>query len=96
MRGDALRYGMFQVGQTAVNLTLSLLPMLRGHAEALMPLVMEAMGEAGLAFKGNKKERGTKLAGKTFVLTGTLPDLTRDEILRTVDELSGTVVPGFQ
>src|SRR6202451_3267815 len=41
--------------------------------------LVERLGEAGLVFKGKKKERGTKLAGKTFVLTGTLPRLTRDE-----------------
>ena len=35
--------------------------------------LVERLGEAGLTFKGKKKERGTKLAGKTFVLTGTLP-----------------------
>ena len=30
------------------------------------------LAKAGLRFKGKKKERGTTLAGKTFVLTGTL------------------------
>ena len=33
---------------------------------------MERLRDAGLTFTGKKKERGTKLAGKTFVLTGTL------------------------
>ena len=37
--------------------------------------LVERLGEAGLAFKGKKKERGTKLAGKTFVLTGTLAEV---------------------
>ncbi len=41
--------------------------------------LVDRLGEAGLAFKGKKKERGTKLAGKTFVLTGTLAKYTRDE-----------------
>ena len=31
--------------------------------------LVERLGKAGLAFEGQKKERGTKLAGKTFVLT---------------------------
>ena len=35
--------------------------------------------KAGLTFTGQKKEKGTKLAGKTFVLTGTLARHTRDE-----------------
>ena len=34
--------------------------------------------KAGLTFTGQKKEKGTKLAGKTFVLTGTLARHTRD------------------
>src|SRR3979490_3054773 len=33
--------------------------------------------KAGLTFTGQKKEKGTKLAGKTFVLTGTLERHTR-------------------
>src|SRR6202040_580087 len=35
--------------------------------------------KAGLTFTGQKKEKGTKLTGKTFVLTGTLERHTRDE-----------------
>ena len=42
-------------------------------------LVARLRDEGGLSFTGKKKERGTKLAGKTFVLTGTLSRYTRDE-----------------
>src|SRR5881392_476120 len=35
--------------------------------------LVEELRAAGLTMRGKKKERGTKLAGKTFVLTGTLP-----------------------
>src|SRR5437588_3670583 len=35
--------------------------------------------KAGLTFSGQKKEKGTKLAGKTFVLTGTLERHPRGE-----------------
>ena len=42
-------------------------------------------------FKGQKKERGTKLAGKTFVLTGTLAKHTRDEAKKMIEDAGGKV-----
>ncbi len=53
--------------------------------------LVERLGEAGLAFKGKKKERGTKLAGKTFVLTGTLTKYTRDEAKKMIEDAGGKV-----
>src|SRR6202011_4763234 len=53
--------------------------------------LVERLGEAGLAFKGTKKERGTKLAGKTFVLTGTLAKHTRDEAKKMIEDAGGRV-----
>jgi DNA ligase (NAD+) len=53
--------------------------------------LIERLGEAGLAFKGKKKERGTKLAGKTFVLTGTLAKYTRDEAKKMIEDAGGRV-----
>jgi len=53
--------------------------------------LVERLGTAGLALKGTKKERGTKLAGKTFVLTGTLPHLTRDEAKKIIEDAGGRV-----
>jgi DNA ligase (NAD+) len=53
--------------------------------------LVERLGEAGLAFKGQKKERGTKLAGKTFVLTGTLAKYTRDEAKKMIEDAGGKV-----
>jgi DNA ligase (NAD+) len=47
--------------------------------------------DAGLQFKGKKKERGTKLAGKTFVLTGTLAHYTRDEAKKMIEDAGGKV-----
>ena len=41
--------------------------------------------------KGKKKERGTKLAGKTFVLTGTLANYTRDEAKKLIEDAGGRV-----
>jgi DNA ligase (NAD+) len=53
--------------------------------------LIERLGEAGLAFKGKKKERGTKLAGKTFVLTGTLAKYSRDEAKKMIEDAGGRV-----
>ncbi len=53
--------------------------------------LVERLGAAGLAFKGKKKERGTKLAGKTFVLTGTLAHFTRDEAKKLIENAGGKV-----
>lgn len=53
--------------------------------------LVERLGEAGLTFKGQKKERGTKLAGKTFVLTGTLAGYTRDEAKKMIEDAGGKV-----
>jgi DNA ligase (NAD+) len=53
--------------------------------------LIERLGKAGLAFKGKKKERGTKLAGKTFVLTGTLAHFTRDEAKKLIEDAGGKV-----
>src|SRR5260370_4502456 len=41
--------------------------------------------KAGLTFAGQKKEKGTKLAGKAFGLTGTLEHHTREETERVIE-----------
>jgi DNA ligase (NAD+) len=46
---------------------------------------------AGLTLRGKKKERGTKLAGKTFVLTGTLVNYSRDEAKKMIEDAGGKV-----
>jgi DNA ligase (NAD+) len=53
--------------------------------------LIERLRKAGLTFTGKKKERGTKLAGKTFVLTGTLAHHTRDEAKKLVEDAGGRV-----
>jgi len=53
--------------------------------------LVERLREAGLTLKGQKKERGTKLAGKTFVLTGTLARFTRDEAKKLIEDAGGKV-----
>jgi DNA ligase (NAD+) len=47
--------------------------------------------KAGLTFTGQKKQKGTKLAGKTFVLTGTLERHTRDEAKNMIEDAGGRV-----
>ncbi len=53
--------------------------------------LVKQLQELGLRLTGIKKERGTKLAGKTFVLTGTLPHLTRDEAKKMIEDAGGRV-----
>ena len=53
--------------------------------------LVERLGKAGLAFQGKKRERGTKLSGKTFVLTGTLAKYTRDEAKKMIEDAGGKV-----
>jgi DNA ligase (NAD+) len=53
--------------------------------------LVEELRAAGLTLKGKKKERGTKLAGKTFVLTGTLLNYTRDEAKKLIEDAGGKV-----
>ena len=53
--------------------------------------LVERLGKAGLAFKGKKKERGTTLAGKTFVLTGTLSRYSRDQAKKLIEDAGGRV-----
>jgi DNA ligase (NAD+) len=47
--------------------------------------------KAGLTLTGQKKEKGTKLAGKTFVLTGTLERYSRDEAKKMIEDAGGRV-----
>jgi len=53
--------------------------------------LVDRLRQAGLQFKGKKKERGTALAGKVFVLTGTLPTYSRDEAKKMIEDAGGKV-----
>ena len=53
--------------------------------------LVERLREAGLTLTGQKKQRGTKLAGKTFVLTGTLAHFSRDEAKKMIEDAGGKV-----
>lgn len=60
-------------------------------AEPKNVALVQQLREAGLTLKGKKKERGTTLAGKTFVLTGTLERHTRDEAKQLIEDAGGRV-----
>ena len=53
--------------------------------------LVKRLRDAGLTFTGKKRERGTKLAGKTFVLTGTLAKYSRDEAKKLIEDAGGKV-----
>ncbi len=53
--------------------------------------LVDRLRDAELRMSGQKKERGTKLAGKTFVLTGTLAHFTRDEAKKMIEDAGGKV-----
>jgi len=53
--------------------------------------LVRRLHDAGLTMQGQKKHRGTKLAGKTFVLTGTLAKYTRDEAKKLIEDAGGKV-----
>jgi DNA ligase (NAD+) len=53
--------------------------------------LIKQLRDAKVTFTGKKKERGTKLAGKTFVLTGTLARHTRDEAKNMIESAGGRV-----
>ena len=53
--------------------------------------LIERLRKAGLTFTAEKKVRGTALAGLTFVLTGTLPTLTREAAKERIEAAGGKV-----
>jgi DNA ligase (NAD+) len=55
--------------------------------------VLDKLRQAGLQFEQKKVRKAEgKLAGKQFVLTGTLPTYSRDETTRLIEEAGGRVV----
>ncbi len=53
--------------------------------------LVERLRGYGLTFTAKKRERGTKFEGMTFVLTGTLPTLTRDAAKELIETAGGKV-----
>jgi DNA ligase (NAD+) len=64
------------------------------HSDARNQKLIERLREAGLNFKSELYRPAAKagpFAGKTFVLTGTLPTLTREEAAAKIEALGGKV-----
>jgi DNA ligase (NAD+) len=53
--------------------------------------LVERLREAGLTFTHERKRRGSALEGLTLVLTGTLPNLTREEAKQRIEDAGGKV-----
>jgi DNA ligase (NAD+) len=53
--------------------------------------LIEQLRKSGVRLNGIKKERGTKLAGKVFVLTGALEKYSRDEAKNKIEDAGGKV-----
>ncbi len=53
--------------------------------------LVERLEAAGVAMKAEKRERTSQLVGLTFVLTGSLPALTRDEAKAMIEGAGGSV-----
>ncbi|MGA3135183.1 MAG: NAD-dependent DNA ligase LigA [Terracidiphilus sp.] len=51
--------------------------------------LIESLDKAGVYMKAEKKQRSAQLAGLTFVLTGTLPTLTREEAKKRIEDAGG-------
>ncbi len=60
-------------------------------AERRNRALVERLRQAGLQLRGKKKKRGTQLAGKTFVLTGTLANYSRDQAKKLIEDAGGKV-----
>ncbi|RSL16518.1 DNA ligase (NAD+) [Edaphobacter aggregans] len=53
--------------------------------------LVERLRKAGLTFTAEKRVRGSMLDGLTFVLTGTLPNLTREDAKEKIESAGGRV-----
>jgi DNA ligase (NAD+) len=53
--------------------------------------LIERLRAAGLTFIAEKRKRSAKLEGLTFVLTGTLPTLTREDAKERIEAAGGRV-----
>ena len=53
--------------------------------------LIERLRDHGLTFEESSTETGTVLSGQTFVITGTLPNLSRAEAAKLIEEAGGRV-----
>jgi DNA ligase (NAD+) len=62
---------------------------LQFFAQPANQALIESLDKAGVVMKAEKKQRSAQLAGLTFVLTGTLPTLTRDDAKGRIEAAGG-------
>ena len=60
-------------------------------AEEKNQALVERLREAGLTLTAQKKRKSSQLEGLTFVLTGTMPDLTREDAKARIETAGGRV-----
>jgi DNA ligase (NAD+) len=53
--------------------------------------LVEKLRQAGLTFTAEKRKKSTQLEGMTFVLTGTLPNLSREDAKARIESAGGRV-----
>lgn len=53
--------------------------------------IMKRLRAAGVSFKPKRRTRSAELSGKTFVISGTLENFSRDEAKRLIEERGGKV-----
>ncbi len=53
--------------------------------------LIEKLRAAGLTFTAEKRKKSSQLEGMTFVLTGTLPNLTREDVKAKIEAAGGRV-----
>jgi DNA ligase (NAD+) len=77
-----------QVNEVGPRIAQSLVEFFR---EAKNRALLRELQERGLRLTGVRKQRGTLLAGKTFVITGTLAHYSRDEAKKLLEDAGGKV-----
>jgi DNA ligase (NAD+) len=75
-----------RVEEVGPRISASILEFFSRPANAAL---VQALKDAGVDMTAEKKVRSTQLAGLTFVLTGTLPTLARDEAKRRIEAAGG-------
>lgn len=96
----AARFGTLDALMAADEATLTAVPDIGGiTARSLLDWfaseqsrhLIESLRAAGVSFESTEAPVGDALAGKTFVLTGTLEGFTRDEAAARIEALGGKV-----
>jgi len=82
----ASREELEQVGEVGPRVSEAILEF---FAQAKNRELVEHLRAAGVDMTAEKKQRSAQLAGLTFVLTGTLPTLTRDEAKAKIEAAGG-------